>query len=141
MKRIIEVTSENRAFLSKAFGVSQRMVFYALAFDSEKGKTVLAEKIRNLALKRGGKVINVMPECETIHDADGMMIQKFENGYEITADKHTGLVRVWKGEKMVDQQYECTIKRFSEMQNCIENGEYDSVVMNTPLHTEFVVAK
>lgn len=76
-KRVIEVTKETRDFLQQAFDVTGTMVWYALNFDEKRGQSDLAKRIRNLALQKGGVVLNIGPEIETIHSADGRMRQYF----------------------------------------------------------------
>lgn len=96
-KRVIEVTKETREFLQKAFKVSQPMVWYALTFDEKRGQSDLAKRIRNLALQKGGVVLNIGPEIETIHSADGRMRQYFPHDVLLEADTRcTGLVAVYK---------------------------------------------
>lgn len=87
MKKRIAVTKENREFLMKAFKVTERMVFKALSFQSD---TDLAKRIRHLATKRGGFVLNMGPAIETIHDHDGYMHQYLMNGVMLEFDKSTG---------------------------------------------------
>lgn len=101
MRRIIEVTNEDKAFLEKAFNVTSRMVSYALTFDSVRGQSELASRIRTLALKRGAKMVNVIPECETFHDSDGHMRQYFGLNIVLDCDKKTGnVVLMDRGEKV-----------------------------------------
>ncbi len=96
-KRMIEVTKETREFLRKAFGVTDVMVWYALNFDPKRGQSDLAKRIRSLALQKGGVLLNVGPEVETIHSADGRMRQYFPHGVLLEADtRNTGLVAVYK---------------------------------------------
>lgn len=96
-KRVIEVTKETRDFLQQAFKVSQPMVWYALTFDEKRGQSDLAKRIRNLALQKGGVVLNIGPEIETIHSADGRMRQYFPHDVLLEADTRcTGLVAVYK---------------------------------------------
>jgi len=77
MKKYIHVTKEDRAFLVKVFGVTPKMVQCALHYDVRRGGSELAKKIRKCALERGGTVMAVSPEVETLHDADGYMRQYF----------------------------------------------------------------
>ncbi|AGB29729.1 hypothetical protein Prede_2606 [Prevotella dentalis DSM 3688] len=94
VKRMIQITNEDRAFLLKTFGVTREMIRYALVFDKKHGRSDLAKRIRTVALQRGGKLMNLIPECETIHDANGMMRQQFENGAQIELNKSTAWLRV-----------------------------------------------
>ena len=96
-KRVIEVTKETRDFLQQAFDVTATMVWYALNFDEKRGQSDLAKRIRNLALQKGGVVLNIGPEIETIHSADGRMRQYFPHDVLLEADTRcTGLVAVYK---------------------------------------------
>ena len=96
-KRVIEVTKETRDFLQQAFDVTGTMVWYALNFDEKRGQSDLAKRIRNLALQKGGVVLNIGPEIETIHSADGRMRQYFPHDVLLEADtRSTGQVAVYK---------------------------------------------
>lgn len=96
-KRVIEVTKETRDFLQKAFDVTATMVWYALNFDEKRGQSDLAKRIRSLALQKGGVVLNIGPEVETIHSADGRMRQYFPHDVILEADtRSTGQVAVYK---------------------------------------------
>lgn len=99
MKKYIHVTKEDRAFLVKVFGVTPKMVQCALHYDVRRGGSELAKKIRKCALERGGTVMAVSPEVETLHDADGYMRQYFPNGALIEVKKANGYYEVLhKGE-------------------------------------------
>ena len=90
--RAIEVTTKTRQELAKVFSCTERMVWKALTWDSD---TPLARKIRVAAIEKGGRVMNWVPECETIHcTADGTMHQTFENGAVIVADFGQRTVKV-----------------------------------------------
>ena len=96
-KRVIEVTKETRDFLQQAFDVTGTMVWYALNFDEKRGQSDLAKRIRSLALQKGGVVLNIGPEVETIHSADGRMRQYFPHDVLLEADtRSTGQVAVYK---------------------------------------------
>ncbi len=79
MKKYIHIKKEDREFIMKALGVTQRSVFNAIHFDERRGDTELARKIRKLAMDRGGIVMVELPEIETLHDADGYMRQYLPN--------------------------------------------------------------
>ena len=90
--RAIEVTTKTRQELAKVFSCTERMVLKALTWDSD---TPLARKIRVAAIEKGGRVMNWVPECETIHcTADGTMHQTFGNGAVIVADFGQRTVKV-----------------------------------------------
>lgn len=88
--RRIEVSTEVRNKIIKAFGVTGRTVSNALNYAGDRGQTVLAKRIRVMALENGGRHTVTWPECETIHDACGIMHQTFDNGCTIEVDKNTG---------------------------------------------------
>ncbi len=127
MKRFIEVTKEDKAFLMKAFKVSSVMVYYALYFDEQRGNSELAKKIRTLALKRGGKVMLFVPECETIHTADGIMFQTFENGYQMVCNMKQGRVDVRHGGATLFTRSVKTLQEFEKIQMEVQNNPFSSV--------------
>lgn len=114
MEKRISVTKENRAFLVKAFGVTERMVFKALAFQSD---TKLAKKIRHLALQRGGFVLNIGPEFETIHDNDGYMRQYLQNGSMLEFNKETGGCDAYFGGELVKHWDNVVVSEINGIQN------------------------
>ena len=77
MKKYIHLKKADRDFLAKAFGITPRMVFSAVHFESD---SELARKVRNLAMERGGIVMVEAPEAETLFDADGYMRQYLPGG-------------------------------------------------------------
>ena len=87
MKRYIHIMKADREFIMSAFGVTGKTVQNALRFDEERGHTDLAKKIRKTAMDRGGIVMTVSPEVETLHDSDGYMRQYFPNGAEVEFSK------------------------------------------------------
>ncbi len=99
MKREIVVTKEDRAFLMKAFGVTNQTLYTAL--NLEKPEVGKRGRIRRTALMRGGEIMVTLREVETIHDADGMMKQRFPNGAMLEVSKLDGSARViYKGKEM-----------------------------------------
>lgn len=86
----IEISKEVREKIKRTFGISDAMVSYALNYNEQKGQSDLAKKIRKVALENGGRHMVSWPECETIHDANGMMTQTFDNGSKIEVNKNTG---------------------------------------------------
>ncbi len=80
MKKYIHIAKEDRDFIAKAFGVSERSVLNAIRFDDKRGGSDLARRVRRLAMQRGGVMMTVAPEMETFHDRDGVMRQYFPNG-------------------------------------------------------------
>lgn len=87
MERYIHIKKEDREFIMKALRVTERMVYYAIRFEKD---TDLARRIRKLAMERGGIVMAVIPEAETLFDADGYMRQYLPNGVLLEFEKEAG---------------------------------------------------
>lgn len=101
MKKYIHITKEDREFIMKALGITERTVFNAIRFDSKRGDTELARKVRKLAMDRGGIVMVELPEVETLHDADGYMRQYLPNDTLLEFSWEDGGCDVFhKGEKV-----------------------------------------
>ena len=101
MKKCIHITKEDRMFIMKALGVTERTVFNAIRFDSKRGDTELARKIRKLAMERGGIVMVEIPEIECLFDADGYMRQYLPNNTILEFSFENGGCDVFhKGEKV-----------------------------------------
>ena len=101
MKKYIHITKEDRMFIMKALGVTERTVFNAIRFDSKRGDTELARKIRKLAMERGGIVMVEIPELECLYDADGYMRQYLPNNTILEFSFENGGCDVFhKGEKV-----------------------------------------
>ena len=100
MKRYIDITRDNREFLMKAFGVTDKTILNAITFDALRGNTELAKRIRKLALERGGTVMVEVAEIETWHDTDGHVRQYFPNGVVLDGDKKSGKVVLLVGGKV-----------------------------------------
>lgn len=102
MKKYIDITKAVRQDIKKAFGVTEQMISYALRFDSTNGMSDTAARIRSYALQKGGIMMVVGKEVETIHDADGYMRQYFPNRAVIEVEKKTGDATLyWNGSAMV----------------------------------------
>ena len=117
MKKYIDITKAVRQDIRKAFKVTEQMVSYALRFDPTNGMSDTAKRIRSYALQKGGVVMVVGKEVETIHDADGYMRQYFPNGAMVEVDKSTGnAALLWKGEMMVSFD-NIKVRELSTLQN------------------------
>ena len=96
IEKYIHVKKADRDFLGKVFKVGAKCVYNALHYESD---SELANKIRYVARQRGGVVMVVMPEVETMHDCDGYMRQRFANGSMLELSKESGEGDLWlKGE-------------------------------------------
>ena len=103
-RRYIDVTTANKTMLAKLFKCTETFVYMALTYRKDSS---LARKIRYVAVRDyKGKPMHHLPECETLHNvtADGrkLMLQTFDNGVKLEADKDTGNVVVYnrKGESV-----------------------------------------
>ena len=76
MRKQILTDNETKTFLMKAFKCSRQAVWQALNFKRDSDQ---ARRIRQLALKRGGKLTDgYMPKCETTHEeVEKTMTQTF----------------------------------------------------------------
>lgn len=106
--RTIKVTPEARDMLLKSFGVTERMLYKALCFESD---STLAKKIQYTARKMyGGWIEAAVPEAEILYDTmeegERLLRQYFNNGavLEINLSTSRGLIK-FKG-----QQVECVEK-------------------------------
>jgi hypothetical protein len=117
MKKYIHIKKEDREFIAKAFGITERSVFNAIRFDDRRGETELARKVRKLAMERGGIVMVEIPEIETLHDADGYMRQYLPNDVLLEFSREDGGCDVFhKGMKV--RHYENVLVRdIPEIQN------------------------
>lgn len=117
MKKYIHIKKEDREFIAKAFGITERSVFNAIRFDDRRGETELARKVRKLAMERGGIVMVEIPEIETLHDADGYMRQYLPNDVLLEFSRENGGCDVFhKGMKV--RHYENVLVRdIPEIQN------------------------
>lgn len=117
MKKYIHIKREDREFIAKVFGITERSVFNAIRFDDRRGETELARKVRKLAMERGGIVMVEIPEIETLHDADGYMRQYLPNDVLLEFSREDGGCDVFhKGMKV--RHYENVLVRdIPEIQN------------------------
>lgn len=97
--RHIEANAAVRRDLSKRFDCSVRNVGQALNYERDSPK---AQRIRKAAKNDGCIEYLTAPMCETIHDANGIMRQRFDNGAEIQVCKHGGGIKLFYKGEMVD---------------------------------------
>ncbi|MEY8684876.1 hypothetical protein AB9N12_01600 [Bacteroides sp. AN502(2024)] len=117
MKKYIHITKEDREFIMKAFGISEKSVFNAIRFDDRRGGTDLAKKIRKLAMDRGGIVMVEIPEIETLHDADGYMRQYLPNDTLLEFSREDGGCDVYHKGKKVRRYENVCVKEIPSIQN------------------------
>lgn len=107
--KYIELPAAKKARIRRALGVSRVTLWSALTFQTQ---SVLAEKIRRMALQDGGRVISevdvtngFMPNCETnfVHGNGGVrrIIQTFSNGVRVEFDNDTCTAVISREERPV----------------------------------------
>lgn len=90
-KKYVYVNQEVRARLLRETGMSEAGLWKALNYETNGAQSIQA---RDLAIEYGGENRCDLPECETIHDKEGRMIQTFANGAVIICDKASGNIQV-----------------------------------------------
>lgn len=119
MKKQILTDNETKTFLMKAFGCSRQQVWRALNFERNSEK---AQRIRILALKRGGKLTEgYVSQCETTHNtAERTMEQSFGSRVKIVADYKTDEVKVLVDGIEKDRYNISSIPEFMQLQHEVE---------------------
>lgn len=117
MKKYIHIMKEDREFIMKALGVTERSVFNAITFDPRRGNTELARKIRKLAMERGGISMVELPEVETLHDADGYIRQYLPNDTLLEFSREDGGCDVFHRGRNVRHYDNVAIKDIPSIQN------------------------
>lgn len=118
---VIEVAQEVREKIIKVFGVTGKTVSNALNYSGgTRSESDLAKRIRRMAMQNGGRRMVYWPECETIHDeANGMMVQTFDNGAKLVFDKKTGYTTLIRPDGSEDLGWSdtkvCQIQTLQEM--------------------------
>ena len=113
MQRHIEVDADVRKRIMRTLGITEGGLSLALKYKRD-GED--AQKARFLALEMGGKVYCTIPECETIHDADGKMTQVFPNGARLIIDKGSSEGRIEHNGREVSVHYHVTIAMLAGLQ-------------------------
>lgn len=94
MEKQIITDGEGRDFLMKTFKCSRMQVWKALHFKSQSDE---ARRIRTLALKRGGVLVNgFYPECETTHEeVEHTMTQTWGTRVKLVFNKQNGEFKIY----------------------------------------------
>ena len=101
MKRYIHIKKEDREFIMKSFGITEQSVMNALNFDTKRGNSDTAKRVRRLAMARGGIVMVEAPEGELFHDSAGYIRGYLPGEVLIELSKIDGSGVVFKrGERM-----------------------------------------
>lgn len=118
VQRHIEVGADVRKRIMQELGITEGGLSLALNYKRD-GEG--ARKARALALELGGEVYCTIPECETIHDADGKMIQVFDNGARLIIDKGNSEGRIEHNGKLVSLHDHVTINMLGGLQDLASN--------------------
>lgn len=114
-KRFISVTPDVHSKLEKLFSVSKLTIQRALRYYNV--NSPLAPRIRKAALENGGVTMCLTPECETIHDSGGHMIQRFPNGATLFIDKLTGMAQLTShAGDIIATRHDCTVPDIASLQ-------------------------
>ena len=101
MRKKIAVSKEARDKIARIFNVTDRTV--RIALDLDHPETSVIRRIRIAAKENGGVTMVTLPEMETIHTADGRMVQRFGNGAVLTFYRADGHGELWHKGKMVSR--------------------------------------
>lgn len=101
MREYIKCSTELRAKIMKEYGLSPAGFWKIMRFRSSSDN---ANRIRQHAIEMGGKLTDddFVPNCKTIHNADGTMTQDFGWGVSLLLDFRTGTIAVCKNDKIVE---------------------------------------
>lgn len=110
---------ETKRFLMEAFGCTQQAVWQALTFQRNSEN---AQRIRALALKRGGKLVGGnAPECETTHEeADKTTTMTFGQRVKIVADRKDGTISVLVDGQLKASYGDMSVPDFMQLQHEVE---------------------
>lgn len=119
MKKQILTDNETKTFLMKAFQCSRQAVWQALNFKRDSDQ---ARRIRQLAIKRGGKLTDeYMPECETVfNEGENTVECTFGPRVKIVYDRETEEIQVLVDGKLKDRYQGLDIPEFMQLQYEVE---------------------
>lgn len=100
LQRYIEAPREVRQRVAKELGISEGTVSLALSFERNGEQS---RKARELVLASGeARLMNYLPECETIHVQSKRMRQVFANGNILVVELETGRYRLYSAGEEVE---------------------------------------
>ena len=119
MKKQILTDNETKTFLMKVFGCSRQAVWQALNFKRDSDQ---ARRIRQLALKRGGKLTDgYVPDCDTVfNECENKMEQVFGTRVKIVYNRETEETQVLVDGRLKDSYKGLDIPDFMQLQNEVE---------------------
>ncbi len=118
-ERYIDATEEAMAKLAKAFKVTPKFVYMCLTYRCNSDT---ARKIRYTAVHVYGAIpMRHCPECETMfqtsEDGRDLMVQYFDNGVKLEADKGTsGVVLFDRKGNELGRWHDVLLSKLSEIQ-------------------------
>ncbi len=119
MRKQILTDNETKTFLIKTFKCSRQAVWQALNFKRDSDQ---ARRIRQLALKRGGKLADgYVPECDTVfNECKNTMECTFGARVKIVYDRETEETQVLVDGQLKDKYQGLDIPDFMQLQNEVE---------------------
>jgi hypothetical protein len=119
MRKQILTDNETKTFLMKAFGCSRQAVWQALNFKRDSDQ---ARKIRQLALKRGGKLTDgYVPDCDTVfNECENKMEQAFGARVKIVYDRVTEETQVFVDGQCKESYKGLDVPDFMQLQYEVE---------------------
>lgn len=119
MGRQILTDKETKHFLMRTFKCTQQAVWQALTFKRDSDT---ARKIRTLALKRGGKLVDgYVPECETVfNEVDNAIEQTFGPRVKMVYDRVTGETKVFVDGECKESHAGLDVPEFMQLQGEVQ---------------------
>lgn len=119
MRKQILTDNETKTFLMKVFGCSRQAVWQALNFKRDSDQ---ARRIRQLALKRGGKLTDgYVPDCDNVfNECENKMEQAFGTRVKIVYNRETEETQVLVDGRLKDSYKGLDISDFMQLQNEVE---------------------
>ena len=116
MRKQILTDNETKVFLMRAFGCTRQAVWQALNFKSDSDQS---RRIRQLALKRGGKLLNsYVPECDTVfNESENTIEQSFGPRVKIVVNRKTRTVKVLVDDNIKDIRIDMSVADFMQLQH------------------------
>lgn len=124
VQRSIEAPREIRLKVAKQLGITESSLNHAMNYNRHGEQS---RRARELVLASGeARIMNYLPECETIHTWDGKMRQVFANGNILIIEMETGNYRVYSEDKEVEGKERMkgkidTIPSLLQLQSIVEN--------------------
>lgn len=114
MGKYIKCSTELRAKIMTTFGLSPAGYWKIMRFKSSSDNAI---RIRQYAITEGGKLTDedFIPNCKTIHNADGTMIQDFGWGISLLVNVAESTIAVCKNDKIVEVHENVTMMGWKDL--------------------------